>query len=122
MLVDTSIWIEHLRRGHPAFASRLERGEVVTHPFVIGELACGGLRQREVVLELLSALPACEVAEHEEVLVFVDQHRLMGSGLGWVDVHLLAAARLSGERLWTLDRGLLTAAKRLDIDFIDATA
>ena len=115
MLADTSIWIEHLRRGHAGLGAALERGEVVTHPFVIGELACGGLRQREVVLELLAALPACGVAEHEEVLALVNHHRLMGSGLGWVDVHLLAAARLSGERLWTLDRALGKAAVQLGV-------
>jgi predicted nucleic acid-binding protein len=118
MLVDTSVWIEHLRRRHAALAAGLERGEVFTHPFVIGELACGGLRHRDEVLDLLSALPSCEEAEHEEVLSLVDRHKLMGSGLGWVDVHLLASARLSGERLWTIDRALARAARRLDIEYV----
>ena len=118
MLVDTSVWIEHLRKGHAGLAAGLERGEVCTHPFVIGELACGGLRQRGEVLDLVSALQACEEVEHGEVLAMLEAHRLMGSGLGWVDVHLLAAARLSGERLWTLDRALGRAARQLDIDYV----
>jgi len=117
MLVDTSVWIEHFRKGHAGLAARLEAGEVVTHPFVVGELACGSLRHRDEVLDLLSALPSCEAAEHEEALAFIDAHRLMGSGLGWVDVHLLAAARLSGEPLWTLDRNLVKAARALRIEY-----
>ena len=118
MLVDTSVWVELFRRGHAGLAERLEAGAVVSHPFVIGELACGQLRDRTTVLELLKALPSCAVADHDEVLGMVDAHRLMGSGLGWVDMHLLAAALLSGDPLWTLDRALALAAKRLKIDYV----
>ena len=118
MLVDTSVWVELFRRGHDGLEERLEAGAVVSHPFVIGELACGHLRDRTTVLELLNALPASPVADHDEVLLMVGAHRLMASGLGWVDMHLLAAALLSGERLWTLDRALALAAKRLRVEYV----
>ena len=118
MLVDTSLWVELFRRGHAGLAERLEAGGVVAHPFVIGELACGQLRDRTTVLELLNALPSCAVADQAEVLSMVDAHPLMATGLGWVDVHLLAAALLSGQRLWTLDRSLALAAKRLKVEYV----
>ena len=118
MLVDTSVWVELFRRGHAGLATRLEAGVVVSHPFVIGELACGHLRARTTVLELLEAVPSCPVADHDEVLLMVDAHRLMAAGLGWVDMHLLAAALLSGARLWTLDRALALAAKRLKVEYV----
>ena len=113
MLVDTSLWVEHLRRGHAGLTARLEQGHVVTHPFVIGELACGHWRKRAEILGLLNALPRCEPCDHDEVLALVDARGLAASGLGWVDVHLLAAALLSGEPLWTLDARLGRAAARL---------
>lgn len=109
-LVDTSVWVDHLRRRQPRLARLLERGEVVVHPYVIGELACGNLQGRDEVLGLLRALPRAVVASDEEVLRLVEVKRLHGRGLGWVDVHLLAAARLTGCRLWTADRRLEAAA------------
>lgn len=113
VLVDTSVWIDHLRLGDALLAERLERGEVCGHPFVAGELACGSLRQRAEILGLLAALPQAPTAGHNEVLTFVEEQELSGRGLGWIDMHLLASARLGGHRLWTTDRALAAAAIRL---------
>ncbi len=115
MLVDTSVWINHLRRGNPALARQLSEREVWCHPFVIGELACGRLEARSEVLALLSALPRTPLAEHDEVLAFVGSNRLAGTGIGWVDAHLLAAARLAGIGLWTLDKPLAAVALELGL-------
>ena len=115
MLVDTSVWVDHLRRGHPALAARLGEGRVWCHPFIVGELACGAVPRRREVLDLLSALPQVEVAAHQEVMEFVGSHGLAGRGIGWVDAHLLASARLSGIGLWTLDARLAAAARALHI-------
>jgi len=115
MLVDTSVWIDHLRRGNAKLAERLERAEVTCHPFIIGELACGRLRDRDTILRLLEALPQVPLAEHDEVLGFVDAHRLMGAGIGWIDAHLLASARLAGTAIWSRDRRLADAARKLDL-------
>lgn len=117
VLVDTSVWIDHFRRGSARLESLLEKEEVVGHPFVIGEVACGNLANRIEILELLQALPQAVVARHEEVIHFIDSHQLMGAGLGLVDVHLLASARLSSVALWTEDRILRKAAERLAISF-----
>lgn len=117
MLVDTSVWIDHLRRGNGLLASRLRNGEVETHPFVVGELACGKLRRRDEILSLLRALPAVTRAEHEEVLGLVESKRLAGRGLGWIDAHLLASAMLHRTTLWTLDRRLAAEARRLGVHF-----
>lgn len=117
ILVDTSIWVDHFRRGSAALETLLEKEEVVGHPFVIGELACGNLSRRKEILELLQALPQAAVASHGEIMQFIDFHRLMGAGLGLVDVHLLASARLSSAVLWTGDRTLMRAAEKLSVYF-----
>ena len=96
-------------------ASLLAGAEAYCHPFVIGELACGNLRRRPEILALLRNLPEAPVAEHEEVLEFVESHRLMGSGIGWIDAHLLASAALGGMSFWTLDRRLAGIASRLGL-------
>ena len=111
ILVDTSVWVEHLRRGLPRLAALLQGGEVRIHPSVIGELACGNLRNRSQVLELLQGLPTATVASDAEVLLLIEREQLMGRGIGYVDVHLLAAARLSRCRLWTQDRRLAAVAQ-----------
>jgi predicted nucleic acid-binding protein len=114
ILVDTSVWVDHLRRGDAQLRGLLENARVLAHPFVIGEIACGSLSDRAVVLELLSDLPKASVAETEEVLAFIDRHRIHGKGLGYVDVHLLAAVALTpGSRLWTRDKRLNAIATSL---------
>jgi predicted nucleic acid-binding protein len=110
ILVDTTIWVEHLRRGLPSLATFLQEGEVLIHPWVIGELDCGNLRNRQQVLELLQGLTVATVASDAEVLLLIERDRLMGRGIGYVDAHLLAAARLSHCRLWTQDRRLAAVA------------
>ena len=115
MLVDTSIWVEHLRHGRLGLVSLLNRSEVQCHPFIIGELACGSIGRRSEVLQLLGRLPSVPVVENEEVMTFVERHRLMGRGVGWVDVHLLASAALAGVPLWTADRRLAAIARSLGI-------
>lgn len=116
VLVDTSVWIDHLRRGNHALALRLEQGLIECHPFVIGELACGTLNRRAEILSLLAELPQLPQIDHDDMLVFVESNRIMGRGLGWVDMHLLAAAHLAGTALWTLDSRLATMAHRLGLD------
>ena len=115
VLADTSVWVDHLRRRSAALVELLEAGRVHVHPFVIGELACGNLAQRAKILALLSELPAARVLDHDAVLEFVDGSKLMGRGLGWVDVSLLASASVSRLALWTLDRRLARAASELDV-------
>lgn len=115
ILVDTSVWVEHFRHHHRDLAQRLEEGEVICHEFVIGELACGHLRNRKEILSLLRELPQAALAENEEVLTFLDSQCLFGKGIGWVDAHLLASARLSRAKLWTLDKRLEALASRMSI-------
>jgi predicted nucleic acid-binding protein len=114
-LVDTSVWIDHFRRANPELQHALEAGAVAVHPFVVGELALGQLRQRDEILTLLGSLPAAAGAEPDEVLHFVGLERLSGSGIGWVDAHLLCACRLAGWRLWTADKPLKRQAARLGL-------
>jgi predicted nucleic acid-binding protein len=113
MLVDTSVWVDHLRRGNAALVALLEQTQVWTHAFVVGELACGNLAQRDKLLSALTSLPHAPVARHDEVLAFLESHRLMGRGLGWVDVHLLASARLAKLPFWTLDKRLTAVTTAL---------
>jgi len=115
VIVDTSVWVQHLRKGEPRLREQLERGIVAVHPFIIGELACGNLRNRTEVLSLLASLPLAPVIEQSELLGFVERERLFGRGIGWIEVHLLASARLSGLPLWTLDRRLAEAALALGV-------
>lgn len=118
ILVDTSIWVDHLRRGVPSLARLLESELVLCHPFVIGELACGYLRRRSQVLDALANLPAAPVAAHNEVLIFVDRHALASGDIGWVDAHLLASTALAGgARLWTRDKRLSAIAVALGIEY-----
>ena len=116
ILVDTSVWVDHLRAGEPELVKLLENGLVLIHPFVIGELALGNLKQRDAVLGSLAELPPSAVATDSEVLHFIDRNALSGRGIGYVDVHLLAAVRLHGRaRLWTRDKRLQNAANALSI-------
>ncbi len=114
ILVDTSVWIRHLRSADPVLAGLLDGGQVLCHPFVIGELALGRLSRRQEILGLLSDLPRAAVATHDEVLAFVETHDLSGTGIGYVDAHLLASTVLTPDGwLWTADRRLATVAARL---------
>jgi predicted nucleic acid-binding protein len=106
VLVDTSIWVSHFREGNAGLADLLNNGKVACHPFIVGELACGNLKNRTTILSLLESLPTAIVAEHEEVLVFIESNRLMGKGLGYVDIHLIASALLTQVSIWTLDKRL----------------
>jgi predicted nucleic acid-binding protein len=116
ILVDTSIWIDHLQRSEATLAVLLTEARVCTHPMIIGELALGSLRDRKTILGLLSSLPSTPLATHAEVLTFVDSNALYGTGLSLVDAHLLAALRLSSpDRLWTRDRRLRLAADKLGV-------
>jgi predicted nucleic acid-binding protein len=116
ILVDTSVWVDHLRSGNKVLASLLDAGTVLVHPFVIGELALGHLRQRAVILDALADLPQVSVATDTEVLHFIDRNALFGRGVGYVDVHLLASVRLTpGAMLWTSDRRLQVIAVQLDL-------
>ena len=116
ILVDTSIWIDHLRRGDRHLAVRLEAGDVVCHPFVIGELACGSLSKRHEMLELFAALPRTGQATHEEILDFIDERHLHGGGIGLIDAHLLYAAVAEGHLVWTRDARLRQIAARLGVE------
>ncbi len=118
ILVDSSIWIDHLRRGDPELSALLGARVVLCHPFVIGELACGQLPGRASLLAELGKLPAAPVAGHAEALGFLERHRLMGCGIGWTDVHLLASAILAGRvPLWTRDKRLAETADDLGLSF-----
>jgi hypothetical protein len=118
ILVDTSIWADHLRAGDAGLAGLLNAGSVLGHPFVVGELALGHLRRRQAVLGLLSSLPQAVIASDAEVLHFVDANALHGRGVGYIDAHLLAATRLTaGARLWTRDKRLQGATMALDLAF-----
>ena len=116
ILLDTSVWIDHFRTGDAAVARLLDRGEVLMHPAVIGEIALGHLRQRLLVLDLLQDLPRAVVATDTEVLLFIDMQSLHGRGIGYIDAHLLAATRLTpGARFWTRDKRLAAVAAPLGI-------
>jgi len=115
ILVDTSVWVDHLRHGLHPLKAALEGGEVVMHPWVIGELACGNLRHRTQLLNLLQGLPGATVAQDSEVLALIERKQLMGRGIGYVDAHLLASARLSRCWLWTHDRRLAARADDLGV-------
>ena len=118
ILVDTSVWIDHLHRASPALTWGLERKDVLIHPFVIGEIACGRIKNRGAVLEFFAELPRPAVATHEEVMALIESRHLMGRGLNYVDAHLLASVALTAHsRLWTRDRRLHDVAIQLDLAF-----
>jgi hypothetical protein len=117
VLVDTSVWVAHLKAGKIGLDRLLNEGWIVSHPWVIGELACGKMKKRAEILGLLRALPSVAAAEEEEVMGFIRDRRLMGKGLGWIDLNLLASVVLSGARLWTLDRPLSRAARQLGLAY-----
>jgi len=117
VIVDTSIWVIHLRQGSRQLEKLLMDAEVMCHPFIIGELACGNLKNRHEIISLLQSLPMASTIEFDEFLFFIDRHHLMGKGVGFVDVHLLASARLIGVLLWTADKRLKSAADLLELAY-----
>jgi predicted nucleic acid-binding protein len=118
ILVDTSIWIDHLRSGNTLLQALLQNSQVLSHPFVIGELALGQIKQRKTVLHDLRLLPQATISQDDEVLHFISRHSLFGLGIGYIDAHLLASVLLTpGTQLWTRDKRLLTVAETLSLSF-----
>ena len=117
ILVDTSIWVDHLRKGNDLLSRLLEQGLVLIHPFIVGELACGSMVNRREILGLLETLPGIGTAGHAEVLHLVEERRLYGQGIGWVDAHLLASALLSHSFLFTADQRLHRLAESLGVAY-----
>ncbi len=115
VLVDTSIWVDHLRQGSRKLEKLLVDAEVMCHPFIIGELACGNLKNRREIISLLQSLPMAPTIEFDEFLFFIDRNHLMGKGVGFIDVHLLASAQLAGVPLWTADKKLKSSADQLEL-------
>ena len=119
ILLDTSVWVDHLRLDDALVVQVLESGQVAAHPFVIGELACGNLKSRARVIGLLQALPQLPMATDDEVLYFIEKRELMGRGIGYVDAHLLAASTISGSLLWTRDKRLKGIAAEQGVVYPD---
>ena len=117
VLVDTSVWVEHLRSGNIGLKNLLNEGQVVCHLFIVGELACGNLSNRSEILSLLQALPLATHAEHEEVIHFIGNYSLMGKGLGYIDMHLIVSALLTKVPLWTLDKKLKEVSSKLGLEY-----
>jgi len=118
ILVDTSVWIDHLRTGDKGLTNLLNQSRVLIHPFVIGELACGNIRDRWSILQLLQDLPMSPVADNDEVLFFIEEQQLMGRGIGYIDAHLLASVVLEdSSRFWTRDNNLAQLASELNLDY-----
>lgn len=117
VLVDTSVWVVHLRNGDIELETLLHECHVACHPFIVGELACGNLRNRTEILSFLQELPMAIYAEHEEVMRFIEDHMLMGKGLGYIDIHLIASAILTEVPLWTVDKKLNEISSKLGIKY-----
>jgi len=117
VIVDTSIWVDHLREGSLHLEKLLLNAEVMCHPFIIGELACSNIKNRNELLSLIQTLPMAPTVTLDELLYFIDRNKLMGVGIGFVDAHLLASAQLSGTPLWTSDKRLSSAAIGLNVAY-----
>ena len=117
ILVDTSVWIDHLRKNDQHLQFLLYEGEVVCHALIIGELVSGNFKNRKEIISLLQSLPMAPQIEFDEYLSFMEGHTLYGKGIGFIDIHLLASAKLAQTRLWTLDKRLKSAAIELEINY-----
>ena len=117
ILVDTSVWVSHFRVGNSELKQLLNDGDVISHPLIIGELACGNIQNRVEILILLSSLPTAMEVGHDEALTFIEKKRLMGKGLGYIDVHLLASALLSNVSIWSFDGKLNRISTELNINY-----
>ena len=118
VLADTSIWVTHFRKSENHLIQLLESGFVACHPFIIGELACGSLKNRNEIIQLLEALPNVPVLDHQEVMSFIESRKIMSKGIGYVDIHLLGSSLISDIPLWTLDKSLAKVASTLKIEYI----
>jgi predicted nucleic acid-binding protein len=117
ILVDTSVWIKHLREGDKNLVRLLEQGFVTCHPFIIGELACRGIKNRHEIIGLLNDLPSTDILDHYDIIEFIEYRKIMNKGIGYVDVHLLASALVSETPLWTFDKALKKVANQLSIEY-----
>ena len=117
ILVDTSVWIKHLRESEKNLVRLLEQGLVACHPFIIGELACGGIKNRSEIISLLNDLPSTDILDHNEIMEFIEYRKIMNRGIGYVDVHLLGSALVSETSLWTFDKALRKLANQFSIEF-----
>ncbi len=117
ILVDTSVWIDHLRKNNQHLQFLLLDAEVVCHSLIIGELVCGNIKNRTEIISLLQSLPMAPQIEFDEYLYFIEKHKLYGKGIGFIDIHLIASAKLAQARLWTLDKRLKSATIELEINY-----
>lgn len=117
ILVDTSVWIKHLREGDPDLIRLLEQGLVACHPFIIGEIACGDIRNRYEIISLLNDLPSTDILDHSDIMEFIENRKIMNKGIGYIDVHLLGSALVSETPLWTFDKALKKIAIQLSIEY-----
>ena len=117
VIVDTSIWINHFCKGDKHLEKLLLDAEVICHEFIIGELACGNLKNRNEIISLLQSLPHSPIVDHQEFLFFIDKYQLMGRGIGFVDVHLLASSQLAKLPIWTADNKLRGVSKDLELQY-----
>jgi predicted nucleic acid-binding protein len=117
ILVDTSVWIKHLREGDHNLIQLLEQGLVASHPFIIGEIACGGIKNRYEIISLLNDLPSTDVLDHSEIMEFIENRGIMNKGIGYIDVHLLGSALVSETPLWTFDKALKKMAIQLSVGY-----
>lgn len=118
ILVDTSVWVDHLRHGNRMLVDVLNNGKVLMHPFVLGEISLGQLKPRATILQAMGNLPIAQIATDDEVSHLIERHRLFGLGIGYIDAHLLTAVHLTpGSLLWTQDKRLLTVSQKLHIAY-----
>ena len=117
VLVDTSVWIDSFRKPNPQLADLLRTYQVLIHPMVLGELACGNLKNRAAFLKHVSNLNTCNTARHQEIISWIDRFQVQGRGLGWVDVNLLHTCWLTGATVWSLDKGLQAIAREQSYEF-----
>ena len=117
ILVDTSVWIKHLRESEKNLVRLLEQGLVACHPFIIGELACGGIKNRHEIISLLNDLPSTDILDHYDIMEFIEYRKIMNKGIGYVDVHLLGSALVTETPLWTFDKALKKIANQLSIEY-----
>ena len=117
ILVDTSVWINHLRERDQNLSHLLEQGLVACHPFIVGEIACGGIKNRQEIINLLNDLPSTEILDHSDIIDFIENRKIMNKGIGYIDVHLLGSVLVSDTRIWTFDKALKKMAFQLSVGY-----